>query len=717
VLAQQLGYIKNQTGVVHVMGEQDQLVHPLVLKEEHREIGEVVVLAQKPILQQEPGKITVNIENSVSSTGLMAIDLLKRMPGVQVDNNGNISLKGKTEVQFMIDGKPSYLSAKQIAIILRSLPSNQISNIEIITSPSAKYDARGNAGIININLKKSNKKGVSGSIQAMYGHGYYHKSNVGGALSIGLKKIQLNAIYDYTNNLNLEAFTQQRNIGGVTSGNRYYQTQDYQTPTQTHNYRVTMDYTPNSRLNLGLSQRGMYVEDRWLSTNTGTICNSQGETVQQIVSHDNNPNYNSDLALSASGKYKLDSLGHEISVDGEVSRYTQRSTQNIFTTIQQSDSISTLDFHAYLPLDNTILWGKMDYTKTFFQLLKWESGVKFTHVAIDNTVQYQVTEQGNFLAKIPSNNRFQYSEQVDAAYTSLKWDSTNWGFQVGLRAEYWHAQGNLIQASFTRDSLQLFPNIMGKYKVDTQHEFSLAFSRRIDRPNYLTMNPIAYYSDPYTYYVGNPRIQPQSTYQVELAHNYLSGAVITTLNYSTMRNFISDYAVYQTSDTSKVQFMGPVNIPHYENYGVSVSLNFPITSFWSSQIFGNLYHNHFHGQTTRYYVDYQITSFSANTTQQFTLPQSWSFELSGTYSSPTVYGYSRNKAMGMISLGIKKDWLSGRISTKLNFQDIFYTFQYRGGTTIPELNTSYTYRWDNRVLSLSLTWKIDKKASLLKGKE
>ncbi len=717
VVAQQIGFQKKHSEEVHVGEISSHIVQDVVLEEELRHLDEVVIQGKKPIVQQEPGKMIVNIENTASSAGLMAIDLLKRMPGVQVDNDGNISLKGKSEVLFMIDDKPSYLSAKQIGIILRSLPANQISNIEIITSPSAKYDARGNAGIININLKKSDKKGVTGNVQAMYGHGFFHKSNLGGSISVGLKKWQLNAMYDYTDNRDLHAGTQDRNFQGAQSGNRYSQTQHYEVPTKTHNYRVVVDYAPNARWKLGLTQRGMYVEDRWLSTNTGVIKNAEGQSVQEVVSHDNNPNYNSDLAVGANGKYKLDSVGHELSVDGELSHFAQRSWQYIFTTVQQADSLTTLDFRSHVPLDNTIYWGKMDYVKPLSKVLKLESGIKLTHVAIDNPVEYSVVQTGNFIPQIPSNNHFTYSEQVDAAYASLKWDSTNWGIQIGTRVEHWHAQGNLKQTSFTRDSLQFFPNFLAKYKVHAKHEFSLAFSRRIDRPNYLTLNPIAYYSDPYSYYVGNPRIKPQSTYHTELSHNFLSGTIVTTLNYSAMKNFISDYAIFQTSDTSKIQYVGPVNVPSFVNYGLSVSLNFPVTSFWTSQIFFNVYNNHFSGLASRYNVNTAVTSFTSNTTQQFSFSNAWSFELSGTFSSPTVYGYTRNRSMGMLSIGIKKEWRGGRVTTKLNFQDIFYTFKYRGETNIPELNSTYLYRFDNRVVNLSVSWKLEKTAAFLKGKE
>ena len=600
---------------------------------------------------------------------------------------------------------------------MRSLPSNQIANIEVITSPSSKYDARGNAGIININLKKSDKKGVNGTLQATYGHGFYYKSNLGGSISIGLKKWQINALYDLSQNKNLEYFEQVRNFGGATSLKRYNQVQNYEVPVENHNYRISADFKPSNKVDIGLTHRGLYVKERWTSVNTGIVSDINTGPEQTIRSYDNNPNHNSDLALGGNFKYKIDTVHQEISIDGEVSNYKQRSVQNIQTFTYNHDTLSTLYFNSRQPLDNIIAWGKLDYVKMFYTHLKLETGYKITITEIQNSVEYTFTQSGIFLPKIPPNNRFFYSEQINAIYTTLKWDSTNWSIQIGLRAEHWKASGMLPGASFKRDSLQLFPNLQAKYKLSKKHEITFAGSRRVDRPNYLMLNPIAYYSDPYTYYVGNPKILPQSTYQAEISHNYLSGSMVTTVNYSKTTNAINDYAVFQTSDTSKIQFQGPTNISGMTNMGVSTSLYFPVTKKWTCQAFFNVYSNHFYGRAYRYDIDFQQTAFSATSTQSFILPKSWSAEINGNYSSPSIYGYTRNKSMWMLSLGIKKDLWGGKIVTKLNFQDIFYKFQYKGNSLLPELNSEYTYRWDNRVVSFSVVWKLERNSDLLKSKE
>ena len=712
----QTGYVHLTSLVIKFSGT-ETIKQDLQLQEINVQLSEVTVQGQKAVIVQEPGKIIFDVESSVSSAGLMAIDLLKRLPGVQVDNNGNISIKGKSEILFMIDGKPSYLSSKQIAVILRSLPSNQISNIEVITSPSAKYDARGNAGIININLKKSDKKGISGTLQATYGQGILYKSNIGGSIAIGLRKWQVNALYDLTQNRNLDYLEQVRNFGGAQSTKRYSQVQRYEIPVENHNYRIGVDYKPNSKLGIGLSHRGMYAKDKWISTNTGTVTDRNKGIEQTIISHDNNPNHNSDLAFGGNIKYKPDTLGQEISADAEISNYKQRSIQDIRTTTFNHDTISTLDFFARLPLDNVIAWGKLDYTKPLLKALKLETGYKITSTEIINSVDYRVNNTGPFKPDIPPNNRFFYSEQINALYASLKWDSTNWSLQVGLRAEHWRASGMLPSTNFKRDSLQLFPNIQAKYKLSKKHEVILAGSRRVDRPNYLMLNPIAYYSDPYTYYIGNPKILPQSTYQTELSHNYSSGLIVTTINYSKTSNAINDYAAYQTSDTSKIQFMGPTNITGLDNYGISTSLYFTVIKNWTCQAYFNLYRNHFYGKAYRYEIDFQQTAWTATSTQSFLLPRSWSAEINGNYSSPSIYGYTRNNAMWMLSLGIKKELWNGKIVAKLNFQDVFYTFQYRGKSLLPELNSEFTYRWDNRVISFSLLWKLERNSSFLKEKE
>jgi hypothetical protein len=708
LLATQIGYLKNNTPPFELRPEEVTFRQDFILKEDALVLGEVEIRAQKPVVVQEPGKLIVNVENTASSVGLMALDVLRKMPGVQVDNDGNISLKGKSQVQIMLDGKPSYLSAKQMATILKSLPSNQIANIEIITSPSAKYDAAGNAGIININMKKSDKKGTNGTFQTTLGHGRLPKSNTGLSLTLGLKKWQINALYDYALKQDFNEFIQERSIGKKSEGERYAQSQYYFTPLQSHTYRLGVDYTVSSKLHLNLQHRGMYMEDRWIGDNTGTLSNRNGITQQIIHSQDNNPNYNSDLGLGLGGKYRFDSAAHELSVDGEISRYTQRSRQNAFTSIGETGKTSTMDFKANLPLTNIIAWGKVDYTKTVFKNLKLETGYKHTNTNIDNLVEYEVAQTGQFLAEIPDNNRFTYHEEINAAYISTRWDSTHWGLQLGLRAEHWQAQGSLKNASFTRDSLQFFPNFQAKYKFNPKHEISVAGSRRIDRPNYLMLNPIAYYSDPYTYYVGNPRVQPQSTYHFELAHNYLAGLLSTTLHYSQTRNVMLDYNMSQASDTGKIQYIGAVNVPLLHNYGLSSSLYMTIGRIWTCQVFASVYRSQYEGNTAGQNATNGLWCYSLNGTQLFLLPQNWSVELSGNYNSPSIYGYTTIKQMGMLSLAIKKELWAGRLVAKLNFQDIFYTFQYRGVTDNERMSSTHTYRWDNRVVNLSLVWKIGK---------
>lgn len=281
---------------------------------------------------------------------------------------------------------------------------------------------------------------------------------------------------------------------------------------------------------------------------------------------------------------------------------------------------------------------------------------------------------------------------------------------LGLRGEWWQAEGKLLNNGqrFTRDSIVPFPNATLKYKAFEKHELSISYSKRIDRPNYNSLNPISFYSDPYTVFQGNPRVRPQLTQNIELAHSFMDGAVVTTLNYSESSNLINDYSLLPNTDSTgaKPQVMTTINIPRFTNMGASVSIYVPVNKVWTTQFFINAFLNQYSGSLFAGELNRSQWAYTMNTSQTFTLPKEWSLEASATYLSPTLYGYTVNRTMGMISLGAQKNVFDKRGSVKLAVQDVFYTFIYRGNTEYAGINSDFTYQWDNRVVTLSFQWKF-----------
>ncbi len=717
-----IGYKAASSGIITVNLSKDTIHVPtIILREDAQILGEVQIVVKKPMIVQEAGKTVVNVENSiVASGGLMASDVLKRTPGVVMDNEGNISLKGKTNVLLLLDGKPTYLNSKQAYAILKSIPSNQIASIEIITAPSAKYDAQGNAGVINIIMKKGFALGWNGNLHTSLGQGYLPKSNFGGNLSWGGKRFSFNSLYDFIANQDFNQFYNDRNFGLVADGERLVMNQHYFIPSMSHTFRINADWEVNNKLKLGTTGRLLYTTDRWIGNTNTTISDNNGNTIQTLHVSDSNPNYLTDMAGGLNGTYKFDTLGHKISADVDISDYNQQAFQQSTTQIETTSLPSapvSYNFYAQLPTRVDIFMAKTDYSKPISKKLLFEGGLKYVQIHVLSNINY------SFGAGMPTSSfltggTFHYAETNAAAYVNLSYTHDRFSLQGGLRVEKWDVRGNMVQKNIVvkRDSLFFFPSALAKFKINDQHEIGFSFSSRIDRPNYRTLNPIAYYGDPYDYYVGNPKLKPQFTNHFELSHTAFEGALVTTLNYTQTRQYISEYAAQQASDSSQIQYVGPANLPKFENYGASVSLYLPIKTFWTCQAFVNVYQNRISGEYLNTYLNSSQFSAQFNTTQSFLLPNNWSVEASGLYISPTLSGYSVNRVMGMLSLGVQKGLFNNFATVKLALQDAFYTFIYRGSTEAVGISSHYSYQWDNRVVTLTFTYKFGLK-NLIAGNQ
>ncbi len=687
------------------------VLRSIVLRTESSKIEEVVILKKKNVIQQEAGKTTVDVKSMSAATGLMAIDLLRKMPGVTVDNDGNIALKGKPNVAILLDGKMTNMSAKQITSILQSMLASEIDNIEIITAPSAKYDAQGDGGIININLNKSTKKGFYGNFQATYGQGILPKSNSGVNLSFNAGNWKLRASYNINANKNRTYGFNNRNFGALSSGLLYNQSYTYVVPSVNHSYAVGADYKVNSKLDIGVSHNGMFMHDIWNGAVDGAVIDSSQQVQQFFTTKDHVPWQGTSYSNNVDFKYKLDSTG---TLSGGINymHYHDLSNQSLRVSRSSSGVNAVADLTSTLSALNNNVTGKVDYEKAFLKKLKIESGAKWMYNAFDNSVDFTVLQSAVVVPSTPSKKLFSYQEQVSAAYVQGKWSEKKWQFQSGLRTEYWHAKGEelLSKTLFTRDYLQFFPSAFVSYQAAENHSWSFSYNRRIQRPNSHMLAPVSYFDDPYFLYSGNPKLLPQLSHNVELSHSFKEGRLISTVSYMHSDNYIQQWSVSQR-DSSNILDMTTINIPLYENLALSLSYYQAVKKWWTIQFYGNVYQNHLAGylSNSKVTVDNRYTSASFSTTHVFTLPKTWVIELTGNYTMKQLVGYTINNPIGSVGLSVKKDVFGGRGNLKLNCQDLFFTFKYSGITSYNGLQRTYLYSWDNRVVYLSFSWKLGAK--------
>lgn len=722
----QLGYQKFYTPKFSLSSENPSIkLSNLILIEESKELSEVVVTAKKPFIEQQIDKTVVNVENSVVSAGSTAIEILEKSPGVNVDKDGNISLKGKQNVMVMLDGKPTYMSSSDLANMLRNMQSTQLDKIEIMTNPPAKYDAAGNAGVINIRLKKNQNLGFNGSANLGLGYGFYQslpKESAG--LNLNYRKEKLNIFGNFSGN-DRQSFQLQEIDRKFFEGEKvissFNQTADEKRRNNSLAYKVGLDYFIDKKNTIGILFNGMngnWNNDR---NNQTAIKNALNQLDTTSVTLGFMRNKWGNYATNLNFKHVIDSTGKEITADLDYARYdadnsmkyrtSKFDTQNILRETRNEDGLTGSRINIYSL--------KVDLIYPINKTSKFEAGLKSSYVNSNNDMRFDfLVGDNNTPVLDPTRTRdFVYKENINAAYINYSKEFKKLTMQLGLRMENTNGQGTLLGKDLLdRHYTNFFPSVFFRQKLAKNHQLGYSFSRRIDRPSYEDLNPFLFFLDPYTYQRGNELLQPQYTNAVEVSHTYKE-SITTTINYSRTEGIMTQ--ILEQNNALKTTNVTKINIGYVENLGISFSVPMPITKWWFSNTYFNLYNNHYVGEipkttiesngtsTTVYQpFDARATSYTANMTHQFTLPRKYSVELSGWYLSPFIEGQLAGNPMGAVSFGIQKKMMNDKASIKLNINDIFWTQHFNGTFLFNDINVQLRNKWESRVIRINFSYRF-----------
>jgi hypothetical protein len=518
-------------------------VNDLVLKPATTSLDEVVITAQKPLIERKADMLIVNVENSTLAAGNNALDILERSPGISVDKDDNISLQGKQGTLILIDGKETHLSSSQLANLLRSTDGNTIESLEIISNPSAKYDAKGTAGIINIKLKKNKQTGTNGSLSLSGGYGNSHKTSNSISLNHKNGKINVYGTYNYLNNKGDHDIGIYRVVGPEITFTTFDQLTRLNNQREANSARVGIDYQTSDKNILGLQVSTNLNNGKSINANT-TLIGSSHSALDSIlkgntVSHNNNSSY----SIRLNNAYTIDTIGRKLTVDLDLSKFNNTNESdygNYFYNPDGSALQSPVILHSNMPSTINIQALKADYTHPFSKASKLEAGFKFAMVSSDNDMRYEELKNENWENMIARSNHFIYDEQVAAAYLNYSTSIKKFSFQTGLRIEHTNSDGNSITLNnrVKRDYTDFFPNISVNYTASDKHQISLSYSKRINRPYYGNLNPFTYFLDEYTSERGNPYLQPEYTQAFEM--NY---TLLQRFNFSTGLNLTNDAIV------------------------------------------------------------------------------------------------------------------------------------------------------------------------------
>ncbi|PWT96650.1 MAG: TonB-dependent receptor [Bacteroidetes bacterium] len=689
----------------------------LVLKKsDPKQLKEVKLTTRKPLIEQKMDKTVVNVDASISNAGSTVMEVLEKSPGVIVDKDGNVSLKGKQGVVIMIDGKPTYLNSNDLANYLRSLPASAIEQLEIMTNPPAKYDAAGNSGVINIRTKKNRAMGFNGSISANYAQGKYWRTNESINLNYRIKKFNFFANYTYSRWSGFQNIYVKRNFFSTGSKNveTIFEQQSYiKLKYPGHTYKVGADYFLSSKTTIGVVVNGNIENGDEPGNNTSYIQNGMGEVNTVVVATNSHKQVYKNLGTNFNIKHRFDSTGKELSADFDYVNYNitgHQHFQNEFFNPAGDKIREDEILKGYLPSRITIYSAKSDYTHPLGKSAKLEAGVKASFVKTDNDAQYYLYQDNDWLVDTTRTNHFVYNENIFAGYLNFSRQLGKWSVQAGLRVEHTDAKGKqyINDSSFTRNYTSMFPTAYVSYTLNDKNQFGFSFGRRIERPSYQDLNPFRYFLDPYTFEEGNPFLKPQFSYNVELSHTY-RGVLTTTLNYTKTVDMIAETLNQIDKDT--ITYVTKQNLATAQNLGAAISFSAPVNKWFTTTLYTNIFYATYSGtiQGSPLHVSGIVGTFNMN--NQFDLGKGWTGEVSGWARSNGIEGQFYIKAMGQLDLGVQKSILKKQGSLKFSVTDVFYTNQFKGSVNFNNIDVLVKQNHDSRAVRFTFTYRFGKSTS------
>lgn len=684
------------------------------LSTQSQKIEEVVVTAKRPMIEVKPDRTVFNVEGSTNAQGENALALLRKAPGVVVDNNDNIQLLGKSGVQVYIDGRPSPLSADDLAAFLQTIQANDIDNIEIITNPSAKYEAQGNAGIINIKLKKNKNFGTNGSVSFNGSQGEFRSASTSVNLNYRNKKTNLFGNYTIGRNENESFINLRRDFPTAFFDQRAInQNEDFN-----NNFKAGLDYYASSKSTFGVLVTGFISDGDNLNSSLTDISVDRGTEVLEILDASNDQeNQRSNFNFNAN--YRFDNgSGTTVNVDADYGRFDFNSFSfqpNIYLTGDGQTSLRQNTFGQDQLTDIDISSIKIDYETQ----KEWGTlgiGGKISNVLTGNDFEFldfPDDTPGNGIRNDAQSNDFSYEERVTAVYTTYTYGKQKWNVQLGMRMEHTNSNGILTSTQQNtenkRDYTDFFPNAGVTYNVNQKNVLRLSYGRRLDRPNYQDLNPFEFRVNELSFAKGNPNLNPQYTQNIQLGHTY-NYRLNTTLSFSETTDLIT-----RLTDTADViqSFITWENLSTQRTYSINVSYPFNLSQKWN--VYANLSGVRTENRSTpgdsrfteEKNVNLDANTFNMYAQSSYRLPKGFSLELSGYYSSPGIWGGNfETQEYWNVDFGVQKKLFEERATLTLGVSDIFRSQEWEAQNVFGDLRIDGEGGYDSRRFKVGFTYNF-----------
>ncbi len=680
----------------------------IVLSENSTTLNEVAVATKKAVFEQLIDRSVMNVANSIVGSGTNALELLAKVPGIIVDfQNEAIQMNGKEGTMVMINGRQTYLSGSDLVTMLRGMASNDIEKIETITNPSAKYDAAGNSGLINIVLKKNLALGTNGQLMLAGGSGQHYRSQAGLQLNNRSEKLNLFGSYNLNKGGNFFDLLLYREQPDNQLRNYIDQQTHLAFDVMGHNAKAGLDYTLGKNTTIGAVWTGL-----WNSQFEDGFANFEARRNLNLPIYLQTKTHKTFDIASKSQLFNLN-FQHNfknkngLNIDLDYGQFGKNSINilNTQTPIFDANNTKPVAFlNNSLNSKVNVNTFKLDYNHAINANWKLETGLKYAQVKTKAEVELKKGETPNSLQLDPNlSSLFTYTEQVSAAYASVFGKINKVSIQAGIRTEYTHSLAELSVPSTTkgRKYLNWFPSVFISKPLTDKQTLIISYSHRINRPNYQNLNPARGFIDLFAYSEGNIEQTPQYTHALELRYALKNGFFA-----SIAANYIKDLAmpVMSVFEGNKINRVFK-NIGNANSYALTASQPFSISKKWQMQTTLVAYYDEFDYSYEG--VKWHVINASSrlNLSNGFTLGKGWTAELNGWLSSPTVRVIQKSPWLSSVDAGIQKS-VSAKTKLKLNVQNIFFTPLGKNRIETKNSLQTGTFQMDSRVVMLNITHNL-----------
>lgn len=669
----------------------------IIIAPDDKVLNEVVVQGDRSQIQLQLDKRVYTVGKDMSNAGGTATDVLENVPSVEVDVDGNVSLRGSGNVRILIDGKPSGLTSTADALAM--LQADQIERIEVITNPSARYDAEGEVGIINIVLKKDRKQGFNGTVNAHVG--YPH--NYGGGFNLNYRAEHFNIYTGYTVRYHRRpgsGYTYQENYTNDTT--TYYRANsEHERGGLNNGVTLGTDFFWKDQNTLGFS--GSY--NGGTNHNTASISyldlDPFGNTLEETTRDDKEDEERDNTEVNAYYERTFDRAEQKFSASA---RYTIRGDVESSIITQTGDG-SELYQRVNTTEDSDNWIFQTDYVQPVFSKGKFETGAKAQLRTIDNRYKVEQQDSTGWEVFKDINDKFLYNENIYAGYVMLSQQYEHFTWQLGFRTEVSDITGNSMRdtADFHKTYADWFPSAHLSYKINENNTLQLSYSRRISRPRFWELLPFTGYTDSRNFRQGNPNINPEYTNSIEFGYlkYWDKGSLLTSVYYRHRTNVIERIRLVQ-SDGTVITY--PINLAQQNNGGVEFTLNHNFFKWWSLSSGINVYYFIQNGSYDGQDLSSQSFAARVNITSKWNIPKDFTVQAKLRYHSPSRTTQGKRLSMTTLDLAISKEVLKGKGRLVLSGRDLFNTRKWRSLTDTPELYQESEYQWSSRSILLSFTY-------------